>query len=105
MADGVLAIFALAQIVPCWIWKGYVIVALWKWFVVPMGLPEIHIAHVLGLSITLGLLAGITSMRNSIDEIRKNSDDEMSTKIARIFLDWMVPGIVLLEGWILTHWM
>lgn len=42
--------------IPAMILRGYVLSVLWRWFVVPLGVPEIGIAQAIGISIIVGLV-------------------------------------------------
>lgn len=37
-------------------WRAFVMTRLWGWFVVPLGLPAIGIAHAIGLSLLFGVV-------------------------------------------------
>lgn len=47
----------IALVVASFLWQGLVMVKLWEWFIVPFGLPELHMAHAIGLSIFFGFAA------------------------------------------------
>lgn len=57
--------------IPLVLWNAFVLSALWGWFVVPLGVPGINMAHAMGLSLIVGALKGIRS---------QNFDDEGSAK-------------------------
>jgi hypothetical protein len=38
------------------IFNGFVITQLWNWFIVPLGVISISIAHAIGLSLIIGML-------------------------------------------------
>ena len=40
-------------------WRGYVLSIMWVWFVVPFGVDPLSVAHLIGLSITVGMFSGI----------------------------------------------
>lgn len=48
-----------AVIVGMALWNGYLLSVLWGWFVVPLGVPSIGVAHAIGLALIAGLLKGI----------------------------------------------
>ena len=66
----VLGFFALFAIdIPLLIYRGFVLSILWAWFLVPLGLPEIGIAHALGVSVIIGLTyAGLSDKKADPDE-------------------------------------
>lgn len=49
-------LFSLAAMFPTAMLRGYVIQKLWLWFLVPLGLPTIGVAHAIGISILIGAL-------------------------------------------------
>lgn len=88
------AVLALVQIVgtPIWLaWSGLVLHRLWGWFVVPLGLPPIGIAHAAGL----GLLCTFASYRNL-----KAEENMLRVLVAEIF----VPGTFLCWGWLVHRY-
>lgn len=42
-------LFYLLLVIPSMVWSGFVMQLMWAWFVVPLGVPAIGIAHALGL--------------------------------------------------------
>jgi hypothetical protein len=77
-------------------WRAYVLVTLWAWFAVPLGLPALGKAHAYGLAI----LASILVMRARIP----NKHDEDVTSL-KAFIDLHVeaalaPAFALLGGWV-----
>ena len=66
---GVLALGVVAIIV-----RGFVLTKLWGWFVVPVfGLPALHIAAAVGLSLLLGYLLSTTKEKTSLVGIFANA--------------------------------
>ncbi len=51
-----LTLFVAAMSLPMSLWLGYVESTMWRWFVVPLGLPQIGIAQCLGLTILVALV-------------------------------------------------
>lgn len=50
---------AVAVVAVCAIWSGYVLSILWAWFLVPFGLPEIGVAHAIGIVLIARMLKGM----------------------------------------------
>lgn len=50
-----LAMFYILFIPGIW-WYGYVISTMWRWFLVPLGVPSIGVAHALGIAVTIGMM-------------------------------------------------
>jgi len=48
--------FMLIIIIPIGLYRGWVLTILWMWFIVPLGVPEIGIAHAWGISMIIGML-------------------------------------------------
>lgn len=74
--------------------RGWVIWSLWGWFVVPLGVREIGMAHAIGISLTVGTLA----------HQRRKSED------SRWFGEWIGSAIAQAVltigiGWIIHSWM
>lgn len=82
-----LAPWDLFLMLPRLLWAAFVIVHCWGWFAVPMGAPEITMAHAVGLDV---LVTVITVQPQNIHE-------SFSAKIFR-WSSW--PAILLLFGWL-----
>jgi hypothetical protein len=57
---GAIAVGLLASVILV-AWRGMALAVLWGWFLVPLGLPMIGIAHALGIAIVFALLQGDVS--------------------------------------------
>lgn len=68
------AIFALVA------FRGFVLSYLWAWFLVPLGLPEIGIAHAIGIAMMMALVA-----KNVEKEDEKREPTEALTRSTRWF--------------------
>lgn len=71
---GVLGL-AAAIIIPIALWQGFVIHLLWRWFVVPIGLPEIGILHAIGLSMFVAVF-------KPVDRSKRDDKDEFWFRLA-----------------------
>lgn len=75
------------------IFRGYVLNALWLWFVVStFDLPELGIANSLGISILISMLT------RQYSPIQKDKVSEMWTYA------FLSPATALLGGWIIKTW-
>jgi len=83
-------------LIPAMILRGWVLLNMWTWFILPLGAPEINLAHALGLSTTLYLMNG---MEVSTEE---NSDEEKIKKFAQGVI---ILLITLFIGWIIQMFM
>ena len=61
------------------IWRGFVLSYLWQWFLVPLGVSEISIAHAIGLSVLVGMF---TSHIKSKSEDAKGAWQPLVTAFA-----------------------
>ncbi len=87
------ALFFLVSTVPLALWRAYVIVRLWTWYVMPFGAPSIGVVTAYGLTLVAGVLGG--GIYRSSKE--PDSDGEI---IDRIVGSAFLTGIALLFGWI-----
>jgi hypothetical protein len=54
---GLYALVSVLVALPLAAWKGWVLVKLWAWFVLPLGAPMINMWHAAGLAMLLSWLA------------------------------------------------
>ena len=81
--------------------KGFVLVKLWGWFVVPFGLMEINTAHSLGLSTCIALFHGVSSGSSKTDE-----DETMGKLVGKAVAGLLLaPLFVLFLGWVFHSFM
>lgn len=45
-------------------WQGYVLTVLWGWFIVPLGVPAIGVAHAVGFAAMLALRTRVRGKDN-----------------------------------------
>ena len=91
----VLLAFLIAAGIPLAIWGGFVFSKLWEWFVVPLGLQPLGVAHAVGLMATGKML-------------RAKADDRMVdyAYLAEAAKSGAVaPLAILIIGWIASKWM
>jgi hypothetical protein len=55
--SGFYALLSLIMALPLAAWKGWILVKLWVWFLVPLGVPGINIWHAAGIASMLSWLA------------------------------------------------
>ena len=94
---GVIGVFfgvlALSVIV-----NGYVLSILWVWFVVPLGLPVISVAHSIGLAMVTGWL--------TYQYTNKKEEDNIKALISEFAILFIVrPLAVLGVGYIVKQFM
>ncbi|RZK29216.1 MAG: hypothetical protein EOO61_20945 [Hymenobacter sp.] len=90
-----LTIFGL--VVPTMIIRGFVFSILWGWFVVPLGVVAIGVAHAIGLAAVFGFLTTHLSHYQ-----RKESDNPFGEALGRMLV---VPFLVLFFAWIVHLFM
>lgn len=76
------------------VWDAFVLVQLWGWFVVPLGVVEIGLFHALGLL----LVASLATYQN-ITNLAKSSEDTASQVANGIAYVIVMPAFTLLFGW------
>lgn len=78
------------------VWRAFVFTKLWQWFVSPLGVFEIGIAHALGLMLVIGLL------RYKYEETKTvPTSDSLKRAGAAVF----ITTLALLLGWALAGMM
>ena len=76
--------------------RGFVLHRLWAWFVVPLGVPAIGIAHAVGLAMLVGFL------KMSQHDFDQESDDEPLARLIGQSIGYVVVyGFVLLAGYLI----
>jgi hypothetical protein len=82
---GVFASIALLVIL-----RGFALSVLWGWFLTPLGLPEIGLAHAIGIALVVAMLTS-----------RQSDSEDKEKAFERLFQGFLVPLIALLFGWII----
>jgi hypothetical protein len=79
-------------------WTGYVATIIWRWFLVPMGAPPVHVANAMGAALLLGLYRYTAPTGAGVGE------DKTGTEMFFGFVGraGLVPALVLLFAWIYT---
>ena len=92
-AIGLIAVIPLAIIT-----KGIALQVLWGWFVVPLGIPDIGMAHALGIA---GLVALATHQHGPED----NEGTSGERALRSFAFAFARPLVALLFGWIFQAFM
>jgi hypothetical protein len=87
-------IAVVVLLLPSILLRGFVVVKLWGWYVLPFGVSQIGMAHALGISLFLSLLS---QQHQPARDSREKYEILISTIVG--------PLWVLLFGWIFQHWM
>ena len=89
-------IIAILLLVPMLLWRGWVTVMLWNWFMVvePIGAPVLPMAHIMGIALLIGCLT---------KEMGPKQDRHEAIKHVGYALGG--PALALLLGWILKAFM
>ncbi|HUU97495.1 MAG TPA: hypothetical protein VM487_17300 [Phycisphaerae bacterium] len=84
---------AIAVVVGCTLLSALVVSVLWGWFVVPLGLPPIHMAWAIGLSCVVGMFSREDKSNLSWESLT----DGVIFSLAR-------SGSCLFVGWVIHFW-
>lgn len=76
--------------------RGFVLTQLWHWFLVPLGLREISLAHAYGLSILIALFTSHTA--SSSKEDQEKGIAYLVFKM--VFMGFAMPLIMWFFGWV-----
>lgn len=80
------------------LYSGNIVQDLWLWFVVPLGLKPIGLAHAMGLSSTISyfLIGVIVALAN-----KKSGDDDATEALARAWGTWFASMVIasMVWGW------
>lgn len=78
------------------IYNAWVLSILWAWFIVPLGVKSLSIAHAYGLTLVTGLILSNRGIKEN-----KNQDDWISSVITWL----LIPLVALFFGWIAVGFM
>ena len=78
------------------IYNAWVLSILWGWFIVPLGVKSLSIAHAYGVTLVTGLFLSTRGIKEN-----KNQDDWISSLITWLIL----PLAALFLGWIAVGFM
>ncbi len=74
-------------------WSGFIISKLWLWFMVPLGLSPIEIAHAIGLMV----MVDVITFKSQIED---KSESEFDKWFRIIFQGLFCPGFLFFVGWV-----
>lgn len=78
------------------IYNAWVLTILWGWFIVPLGVKSLTIAHAYGFTLVTGLILSTRGIKEN-----KDKGDWVSSIITWLIL----PAVALLFGWIAVGFM
>lgn len=84
----------LALTLPFAAWSGFAVSHLWKWFVVPLGLPAISIFHAAGLTLIATVMTGIPDVNSG-----RTAWEGLANSVLR---GLFIPTLALGAGWAYT---
>jgi hypothetical protein len=98
---GIAALIILATM-PTWgILSGWVLTVLWGWFLMPLGLPPVHLWHAVGLLIAVDLLTKEGQPLTTSEADKEWAREEPVEALKRVLLrSWGRPLILLALGWV-----
>ncbi len=80
---------ALLLAVPIILLRGWILLLLWSWFIIPLGAPEITLAHAIGLGIIISYSTG-----SKYDLREKTTEEKIKEFVYLVF----APLFALLIG-------
>lgn len=83
------------------IFNGWVLSIMWKWFIMPFGLPSISIAEAIGLSLIFSFLKGGYTTQSD----KKEKESVAYIVIRGLFLSFMPGLVILVLGYIVSLFM
>jgi hypothetical protein len=84
----------VAIIVPLSIWNGFVLEIMWGWFAVPLGAPDITVAHAIGIALLVQMFVSHTS-----------KSDDKSSFLSTILTGFFISLMYLVLGAIIHAFM
>lgn len=76
------------------LWRGFALSVLWKWFIVPLGVPALSVPMACGLLVVVGVLTHKTRRA-----------DHMPEEHDQLLVALIMPPMMLFIGWIITLFM
>lgn len=83
-------------VVPLALLDGVVLLALWRWFAVPLGAPNVGLAHAIGLGALISLATHQTIL-NDLDDYDRNVQlvgDAISAPLTALAIGWIALQFV-----------
>lgn len=81
--------------------RGYALSVLWFWFIVPMGIRPITIAHAVGI----GLVLSLFNLTKSGVPKRDPDESFLRHVYGIVFAELVGPFLVVAIGWLIHGWM
>jgi hypothetical protein len=66
-----LAVIVLIALFPIIILRGFVLSRLWAWFLIPLGLPSIGVAHAIGIALIFSAFFSKSSTTNKNNYVER----------------------------------
>lgn len=95
--NGLYAILILVLLIPGAIYYAWAFSYLWLWFLVPLGLPAIGVAHAFGLGILKGFMFARLQTQKKDANIKQTFKDFMTYNL-------FVPTFGLIFGYVVVTW-
>lgn len=86
----VTGVFGLVLFVPLLLWSAFVLMKLWGWFLVPLGVPRIGLVGAVGVDLIVSLTA-----HQFVPE--RQTMQNWAERVARAVV---IPAIILFVGWV-----
>lgn len=85
----------LLTFIPMYFWAGFILMRLWNWFVIEIGVRRIGIAEAVGLTV---ILTFVKARKGDVD-----NPDILVHTIESITFNFLLGIAILFEGFLL-HW-
>lgn len=100
--DIVLIITTIVMLPLGTIWQGVALSYLWDWFIVPLGVVSISIAHAIGISIVAQSFLAALARSAEIESEKKDPHERLLEAIVKAIL---LPLFMLVIGYIVQAFM
>lgn len=88
------AFLSILAVLPLAAWKGWVLVQLWTWFMVPLGVPGMTIWHAAGLATLVGWMTDSAAYYANA-----HRDDDKRRPVEKFMFGLVVGVFVPLLSW------
>jgi hypothetical protein len=74
--------------------RGWVLTYLWKWFIVPLGMPQIGVAHAIGVAVILAYITHNSYVKDRFDGEEHEHVLRIAASLFLLFMVWLMGFIV-----------
>jgi hypothetical protein len=81
--------------------RGFILSIVWRWFLTPLGMPEIPVSLAIGVALVVSFLTQKDSGDFSSKTNSDDDEDEFATNIAKVLVNiFVIPFWLLLTAWV-----